>query len=1024
MTDPSTSLLSTDNEADESITARGEKTRQLSTRACDACRARRRKTQPPAVISPELHVESPTHYEEETLHAQVTTPIVNSHSALTFETSPNAPSPSRPLIHSHVAHFNHPENVELFDHQFQTDDICPRGLFMTIMTDYIDHIYPLVPVVHLPTFRADLATNKDVSDLDTLLLFVSIASLTVGLLPSKFDSYHALAARFGTRTAMISHCSQTCIRLRPADYWDHISHRKWATAYCLSIGAFQVGQINQSRMFEAESMQLARLLGLHIVLEYEGLNPIETQLRKKSFWLQLYTFAHSKIQPGRCNYLTYLDNYTIRDVNFAALEPLNIVDEKITETGIVGQLPSTPSVGLPNNTDSADDAPFHSTTVFIMASRAFLLGMRESMVNDGCNCGFGRSPEERLSKLRDLLDQLRYILDGLPTHMRQWGPGDNYQPFDSNERRQGAFTDANIEHLQNESTRANLHVSHLWLQNFLLDKMDVVLQEMKDREGDESYVATQLKQNWRDREDVARQLLHILHSIPHAYLEPNGLYLIYKVRSIASSLLNCPFEMDRQLSRRVSEYIQEFTKVLSYLDRSEIVNTDGLRSWIDEDFTVADKDVVPRASTILVQLCLSAISSCAFSALQYQQINPIKSVRMKPLHLFMAFIGLSINPVSARCFKTGAKWQDRAAARQHAVDACKGDGVHRGAFEGTFAAGQAVNKCIQHSPTQKIEFMIQNVDVFHASDLDSDYCVYRLQHEIDSCARGGASIVGDWIFRADPMYFLDVKSMATAQEIFRVESASEWAKKMGITTWTKFHSVSQPEQSIFTPLDTWDHSIHQPYYGRIIESSQDYFLAVGWQTEEQWDKFKLSPEHQQLMANLTTNNAQLETETIIFTANMFAIGYTSNVELFTVYWPASITHEAQTAIWKTKQLVHTPEGGLPNPLCYTKKPMFGWIDGQKDWKGESAIASIWCHKWKNRELEQKYKTTEKRLDWGNNGRYYRLAVEAFQDDLKSLGAIGWESVHVAFERVQVVKEDALARNSRLRLQAARGQSAT
>ncbi|CVK84983.1 uncharacterized protein FMAN_01905 [Fusarium mangiferae] len=584
MADPSTSLLSTDNEGDESITARGEKLRQLSTRACDACRARRRKTQLPAVISPELHVESPTHYEEEedTLPAEVPTPLGNSHLTLAFGSSPNAPSPSRPPIHNHVAPFNQPQNVELFEHQFQTDEICPRSLFMTIMTDYIDHLYPLVPVVHLPTFRADLATNKDATDLDTLLLFVSIVSLTVGLLPSKFDSYHALAARFGTRTAMISHCSQMCIRLRPADYWDHISHRKWATAYCLSIGAFQVGQINQSRMFEAESMQLARLLGMHLVSEYEGLNPIETQLRKKSFWLQLYTFAHSKIQPGRCNYLTYLDNYTIRDVNFAALEPLNIVDENITETGIVGQLPSTPSVGLPNNADSAEDAPFHSTTVFIMASRAFLLGMREAMVNDGCNCGFGRSPEERLSKLKDLLDQLRYILDGLPTHMRQWGPGDNYQPFNSSDRRQGAFSEAHVEHLQNESTRANLHVSHLWLQNFLLDKMDVALQEMKDREGDDAYITTQLKQNWRDREDVARQLLHILHSIPHAYLEPNGLYLIYKVRSIASSLLNCPFEMDRQLSRRVSEYIQEFTKVLSYLDRSEIVNTDGLRSWIDE----------------------------------------------------------------------------------------------------------------------------------------------------------------------------------------------------------------------------------------------------------------------------------------------------------------------------------------------------------------------------------------------------------------------------------------------------------
>ncbi|KAF5254456.1 hypothetical protein FANTH_714 [Fusarium anthophilum] len=614
-----------------------------------------RTTQTPAGISPELHVESPTHYEEEeTVHTEVPTPLADSHLTLAFESSPNAPSLSRPPIHSHVAHFEPSQNVELFEHQFQTDEICPRTLFMTIMNDYIDHIYPLVPVVHLPTFRADLATNKDVTDLDTLLLLVSIASLTVGLLPSKFDSYHALASRFGTRTAMISHCSQMCIRLRPADYWDHISHRKWATAYSLSIGAFQVGQINQSRMFEAESMQLARLLGMHLVSEYEGLNPIETQLRKKSFWLQLYTFAHSKIQPGRCNYLTYLDNYTIRDVNFAALEPLNIVDENITETGIVGQLPSTPSVGLPNNTDSAEDAPFHSTTVFIMASRAFLLGMRESMVNDGCNCGFGRSPEERLSKLRDLLDQLRYILDGLPTHMRQWGPGDNYQPFGGGESRQGAFTDANIEHLQNESTRANLHVSHLWLQNFLLDKMDVALQEMKDREGDDSYVTTQLKQNWRDREDVARQLLHILHSIPHA---------------------------------------------------------------------------------------MDAIPFYAFSALQFEQSYPIKPARMKPLNLLMAVIGLSVNPVSSFCFMSGAKFEDRQLARQYVTKLCKDE------FEGFYAPRRVKKKCIQLSPSQKIEFTVESNDYFGQTQLVDHWCTGPIDTIIKKCPRGASSDHGGFNFR-------------------------------------------------------------------------------------------------------------------------------------------------------------------------------------------------------------------------------------------------------------------------------------
>lgn len=107
--------------------------------------------------------------------------------------------------------------------------------------------------------------------------------------------------------------------------------------------------------------------------------------------------------------------------------------------------------------------------------------------------------------------------------------------------------------------------------------------------------------------------------------------------------------------------------------------------------------------------------------------------------------------------------------------------------------------------------------------------------------------------------------MATTQGLFRVESASEWAKKNGITTWTKFHYGSQPEQSIFTPLDTWGHSLRQPYYGPIIESSQQYFLAVNWETEEEWDKFKLSPGHQQLMANLTTNSMQPETKIVIFT---------------------------------------------------------------------------------------------------------------------------------------------------------------
>ncbi|KAM0424300.1 hypothetical protein ACHAPT_010446 [Fusarium lateritium] len=183
------------------------------------------------------------------------------------------------------------EDEGFYHRSLLTDELCPRELLMSIMTDYIERIYPLVPIVHLPTFRSELATNHDINDLDFSCLIIALSALTVGLLPSRFDAYHVIANRFGTRTAMINYCSQMCLRLRPADYWDHLSHCKWAVAFALSMGVFQTGQTNQSRMFEAEAMQIARLLEIHRISEYEGLNAIETQLRKKAFWLQLYTFA-------------------------------------------------------------------------------------------------------------------------------------------------------------------------------------------------------------------------------------------------------------------------------------------------------------------------------------------------------------------------------------------------------------------------------------------------------------------------------------------------------------------------------------------------------------------------------------------------------------------------------------------------------------------------------------------------------------------------------------------------------------
>ncbi|KAF5633845.1 uncharacterized protein FTJAE_6996 [Fusarium tjaetaba] len=121
---------------------------------------------------------------------------------------------------------------------------------------------------------------------------------------------------------------------------------------------------------------------------------------------------------------------------------------------------------------------------------------------------------------------------------------------------------------------------------------------------------------------------------------------------------------------------------------------------------------------------------------------------MKSLNLLVALIGLYINPVSAGCFRSGAKWEDREVARQHALDVCIGDGA---VFDRRWIqGGKIVKKCIQQSPTQRIEFSVGNNEFLTAWGLDPDLCVKGFHNVINRCSRGGAMDAWVWTFRADP----------------------------------------------------------------------------------------------------------------------------------------------------------------------------------------------------------------------------------------------------------------------------------
>lgn len=162
-----------------------------------------------------------------------------------------------------------------------------------MLNDYLDLLYPLIPVVHRPSFRRDLECHRDSYDNDFLGVIVALCAVLIATIPRKFEEYHTYedSLRFNSRTEMVNFCWEINQSTRKPDYFDQIGHRKWAISYLFYLSYLQIGQHNRSRMFEVEAMQIARLLDLHFIPSYNGLNCIEKQLRKKAFWLMIYGYV-------------------------------------------------------------------------------------------------------------------------------------------------------------------------------------------------------------------------------------------------------------------------------------------------------------------------------------------------------------------------------------------------------------------------------------------------------------------------------------------------------------------------------------------------------------------------------------------------------------------------------------------------------------------------------------------------------------------------------------------------------------
>jgi hypothetical protein len=218
---------------------------------------------------------------------------------------------------------------------------------------------------------------------------------------------------------------------------------------------------------------------------------------------------------------------------------------------------------------------------FNILSRVFWFALRDESLDHSlpCRCDRARDINFQISHLKSRLHSLTFSLEHIPMIFRPWA----HTPEDAMNAKPSGYTTS----LQNASMRVNIHATHLWLQSLLLDQLEAAqLRQPPVETGsstDNSFQISQRRWVWSKREDICRQLFFLLNSSSPLSLEINGLHLTYKVRDIAAGFLACPYGEDEPETRRAAEYIEQFTSILSRLDRSESVNSLHLQTWADTD---------------------------------------------------------------------------------------------------------------------------------------------------------------------------------------------------------------------------------------------------------------------------------------------------------------------------------------------------------------------------------------------------------------------------------------------------------
>ncbi|CAK7226909.1 hypothetical protein SCUCBS95973_006359 [Sporothrix curviconia] len=498
------------------------------------------------------------------------------------------------------------------------EHLVPEAVFRTILDEFTARVYPVIPLVHIPSFTAQLQARDFATDPAFYRLCMGLCAVTVASIPRNGGSYGApWYPNVGDLIDRAAHLIMlSSMGTSPA--WQNDATVDNIIVYVLLAMAFHYsGRVNAGWAYASDAMLSFRAMELYKKSSYESLSTIETEMCKRAFWLLFIIQVHDRMSfiiPH-----TGL-SYDPKMTDWEFLLPLEVWDEALTPPDQVAQLhvrsdmPGAASPGSPPTISGfvalikvflcvADllDVVFPGPPAHFSLSPGshtlqYLLPPQEDFIPNPFHTVGPQSEISILDSLLQVMTRLNALLNGLPDELRPIrNTDDNRHVLHSNVP----------SHF--EIMRANIHITSIYIQSMIIEMclskvqglptnnpeahaaapavsgtggahsldalQDLLLSTPSTDHAVSSPPATSSISSrlWQLKESIARELLEAVTSSPTWVLESNGSSMITKIREIAATLLDRAEESVEQplLSTSDSnsqEYLAQFVKILADLD--------------------------------------------------------------------------------------------------------------------------------------------------------------------------------------------------------------------------------------------------------------------------------------------------------------------------------------------------------------------------------------------------------------------------------------------------------------------------